>query len=653
MLRLLGPVRWETAAGQLDLGTIKQRTMLAALAVGAGRLVSWSELVDRVWDQAPANGTRRLYTYANRIRRLLETIEAAGPDPPARLTRRSGGYLLQLDPNNVDLHRFRRLQAAAADRQRPDAERARLLGEALDLWQGSPLADLPGEWPARMRLTWCPYRLEAAVAWAEAQLRLGQPAPVIGRVRELAAEYPLAEALTGALIRALAGVGRHAEALDSYAGYRARLVEQLGAEPGPELRELHEALLRGGLPGQPLAFRSASRGGDPARRAPAQLPGDVPSFTGRQAELATLDSLLAELPGAPPRSDRVEAAATAVVVSAVSGTAGVGKTALAIHWAHRVGAQFPDGQLYVNLRGYDPEQPMSAADALARLLAGLCLAGREVPVELDERAARYRSEVAGRRLLVVLDNACSVEQVRPLLPGAASVLVVVTSRDRLAGLVAVHGARRVDLDVLPLSDAVSLLRTLIDSRVDDDPEAAEALARHCALLPLALRVAAEMAICHPARPLAELVAELSNLRRWLDLLDAGGDYRSAVRSVLSWSYQHLTPDAAITFRMLGLHPGPDFDAHATAALADTHFDHARDLLDLLAQVHLLESASGRRYSMHDLLRAYATELATVEDDNRQRAALQRLFDYYLATAAAAMDKLYPAESHWRPRIPSP
>lgn len=385
----------------------------------------------------------------------------------------------------------------------------------------------------------------------------------------------------------------------------------------------------------------------PMRVIPAQLPADVDVFTGRAEELAELDRLLA--------ADRSGGrASTAVVISAVSGTAGVGKTALALRWAHRVRRDFPDGQLYVNLRGYDPDQPLSAGDALAGFLRALGMAGQEIPLEVDERAAAYRSLLDGRRTLVVLDNAATVEQLRPLLPGAGSCLVLVTSRDSLAGLVARHGAQRLDLDLLPPEDAVALLRALIGGRVETEPDAAVTLAKQCARLPLALRVAAELAAARPAISLAALVAELADEQRRLRMLDAGGDPRTAVRGVFSWSYQHLPADAARAFRLLGLHPGPDLDSYAAAALTDTSRNHAQHLIDLLARAHLIQPTSPGRYGMHDLLRAYANHLANSDDsDDDQRAALTRLFDHYLATAAAAMDILQPASQHRRPCVSPP
>jgi tetratricopeptide (TPR) repeat protein len=344
----------------------------------------------------------------------------------------------------------------------------------------------------------------------------------------------------------------------------------------------------------------------------------------------------------------------------------VGKTALAVRWARRAAAAFPDGQLYVNLRGYDPGAPLLPADALAGFLRALGLAGEDIPAGEDERAAAYRSLLDGRRVLVVLDNAASVEQARPLLPGSPTCLVIVTSRDSMAGLVARHGARRLALDMLPAADAIGLLRTLIGDRVDAEPDAAAELAGQCARLPLALRVAAELAAASPDSRLAELAGELAGEQRRLDLFDAGGDERTAVRGVFSWSYRRLPAGAARAFRLTGLHPGPDFDAYAVAALTGltglagatagsgsrpVTATQAKDALALLARAHLVYPAGGGRYGMHDLLRAYARELAAAEDGaDGQRAALTSLFDYYLGVAASAMDVLVPAERHYRPRL---
>jgi tetratricopeptide (TPR) repeat protein len=323
-----------------------------------------------------------------------------------------------------------------------------------------------------------------------------------------------------------------------------------------------------------------------------------------------------------------------------------------VYWAHQVAGLFPDGQLYVNLRGYDPDQPVTAGDALARFLRALGVPGEDIPPGDDERAARYRSRLAGKRMLIVLDNAGSAGQVRPLLPGTPSCAVVVTSRDALAGLVARDGAARLDLDLLPLADAVGLLRALAGARVEADPAAAALLAEQCSRLPLALRVAAELAGTRGDVPLARLVDELAGQQQRLNLLDAGGDPDTAIRAVFSWSYRHLDTVAAWAFRLAGLHPGPDFGPHAVAALTGATLADSRGVLDLLTRAHLIQRPRSGRYSMHDLLRGYARELAAAHDhQDGQHAALSRLLDYYLHSAATAMDTLHPAERHRRPRIP--
>jgi tetratricopeptide (TPR) repeat protein len=372
---------------------------------------------------------------------------------------------------------------------------------------------------------------------------------------------------------------------------------------------------------------------------PRQLPAAVSCFTGRLAELATLTEFL-DVDGRSP----------AVVISAIGGTAGVGKTALAVTWAHQVADRFPGGQLYVNLHGYDPAQPVPATDALAGFLHALGVPGQDIPPEEGDRAARYRSLLADRRVLILLDNAGSAEQVRPLLPGTPTCVTVVTSRNSLPGLVARDGALRLDLDVLPPREAIGLLHALIGGRADAEPDAAAALAAQCCRLPLALRVAAELATAHPRASLADLAGELADQQRRLDLLDAGADPRTAVRAVFSWSYQHLGSDAARAFRLLSLHPGPGLDTYAAAALTHTTPGHAARLLDVLTRAYLLQPATPHRYAMHDLLRAYAREQAAARDTHDScRLALARLFDYYLAGAAMAMDLCFPAETHLRPR----
>lgn len=376
-----------------------------------------------------------------------------------------------------------------------------------------------------------------------------------------------------------------------------------------------------------------------AEAVPRELPPDVYAFTGRAAELAQLDTLLE---GAGPGIG---------LISAVAGTAGVGKTALAVRWAHRVGDAFPDGCLYVDLRGYDPEQPLPPAEALGGFLRSLGVTGTDIPYGEAERAARYRTLLARRRMLIVLDNARDTDHVRPLLPGGPGCVVLVTSRDALTGLVARHGARRIGLQPLLVHEAVQLLAALIGDRVANEPAAATALADRCVRLPLALRLVAELAGTRTGATLAELDAELADIRHRLDHLDADGDQRSASRAVFSWSYRSLCPDTARAFRLLGLYPGREFDEHTVAALAGTDRDGARSLLAGLAAAHLVQPCGPGRYGMHDLLRGYAVELVAQEPARRE--ALGRLLDHQLHTCSVSMDLVAPFDRDRRPHVPDP
>jgi tetratricopeptide (TPR) repeat protein len=468
---------------------------------------------------------------------------------------------------------------------------------------------------------------------------------------------------------ALYRCGRPADALRRYEQARRHLAGELGAGPGPQLAALHRQILRADPALTDVAAPAGTAGGrgpgtglaDPrAGPVPRELPADVRAFTGRAAELAELDRLLAGPgpgagtgAGAGPASAAGELAgpgpaagpAPTAVISAVSGTAGVGKTALAVHWAHRAAGagRFPDGQLYVNLRGYDPARPVTAAGALAGFLRALGVPGQDIPPGQDERVARYRGLLADKRVLVVLDNASEVAQVRPLLPAAPGCAVLVTSRDALPGLVAREGAARLGLDLLPLHEAVALLTELIGERAEADPQAATELARQCARLPLALRVAAELAAARPAVGLASLAAELGDEQKRLDLLEAAGDPRTAVRAVFSWSYRQLGDRAARMFRLLGLHPGPDISVPAAASLASIARADARRVLGELARAHLIAEHVPGRYAFHDLLRAFASEQARHTDSQAaRREATGRVLDHYLHTAARSALPLDPA-----------
>lgn len=656
-IQVLGEVSARSERGPVPLGSARQRTVLAALVVEPGTAVPIDQLVDRVWGTTPPRSARQtLHAYVSRLRTVL------GNETSPVLHRRSGGYVVEADESVVDLHRFNLLVARA--RRAEGADAGSLWQEAMRLWRGRPFADLDSEWLRSLAVRLDAEHLAAVLDHNDLLLRSGEHTRLLPSVADAARAHPLDERLAGQLMLALYRCDRQAEALAHFRLVQERLADELGSDPGRTLRDLYQQILRHDpqLSAQPgAAEHSAVRsnadetagrdgtGDDAAGFAaarthrPAQLPLDVAGFTGRADDLRALDELLL---------DDVKGEATrAVVITAIGGTAGVGKTALAVHWAHRVADRFTDGQLYVNLRGYDPEQPMQPADALARFLAALGVADREIPLDVDERAARYRSEMAERRMLIVLDNAGSVAQVRPLLPGSGSSLVVVTSRDRLAGLVAVDGAHRVDLDLLPTAEAVGLLRRLIGGRVAEEPRAAVALAEQCARLPLALRVAAVLATSRPGAPLAELVAELADGQERLALLDAGGDPYAAVHAVFSWSIRHLPEQAARTFRRLGLHPGPDLDPYVAAALTGIEPGQARRVLETLVSAHLLHRTTPGRYGMHDLLRAYATHLTATEDTAQERKeAEDGLLGYYEAAAFAAVDALYPAEIRYRPDV---
>lgn len=608
---------------ELDLGPPGRRAVLGFLVLARGRVLPRAELVDTLWgSRPPPSATNVIQTHVKHLRRTLDPDRHAYARGSSLATV-GEGYALRVQRDEVDLERFHDLTRTANEALVPERVRV-ALGEALRLWQGQPLADLPAfsAHPAVLALLGA--RRNAVLAYAKAVLDTGHVADALPIVAEESSRLPLDESLAAVLMRAYAAAGQRAEAFAVYDRTRRGLVAELGVDPGPELARTHETLVRQG----PRTPRPAP--------VPAELPADVAGFTGRVDELAELD----RLPAGSPTG--------ALAICTVSGTAGVGKTALVLHWAHRVRHRFPDGQLYLDLRGYHPDQPVPPNEALARLLEALGLAAGDIPATQDARTSRYRTEIAGRRVLVVLDNASSVDHVRDLLPGSSSCVVVVTSRDSLAGLVALWGARRLDLDPLSAHDATTLLHELIGARSFDDPAAVGDLVEQCARLPLALRVAAELAVTRPATPLARLAGELRDRQRRLRLLDGGGDSRAAVRTVLSWSYRHLPADAARMFRVFGWHPGHDVDLHAVAALAGHDPDTAARLLDVLARAHLVVLDPGGRYGMHDLLRAYAVELSTDLDSEADHTeGVTRLLDHYLRATEVAMDLLYPTDGPHR------
>ena len=553
-----------------------------------------------------------------------------------------GGYLLRLRRHRLDARQFEALVATGrAEVSRDPAAAAATLRTALALWRGPALAGLTGSTLQAAASTWDEQRMICLEGCLRIELDLGRHGQVAAELASLVAQNPFRESLVGLLMVALDRAGRRSEALDAYHRLRRHLADELGIDPGPEVRRIHQAVLRvDAASGQPVDPR-ANDGGEPAPAArplvtPAQLPGDVAAFAGRDWQLRQLDGLL---------SRDGDSDATAVVISAIAGTAGIGKTALAVHWAHRVADQFPDGQLYVNLRGFHPTgSVLGPAAAVRGFLDALGVPSPQVPATVEAQAGLYRSLLAGKRVLVLLDNARNAEQVRPLLPDAPGCVAVVTSRNQLGGLVAAGGAYPLTLDLLATEEARDLLaRRLGANRVAAEPRAVEAIITRCARLALALAVVAARAAIHPRLSLAAVADQLHADSGDLDAFaDADADPATDLRSVFCWSYQQLTADAAQLFRRLGLHPGPDISAAAAASLAGLPRSQVRVPLAELVSAHLLVEHAPGRYAFHDLLRAYATELAHTNDtDSDRRTATHRILDHYLHTAYAADRLLEP------------
>ncbi len=611
---------------------LRRKAVLATLALRAGEVVSTDQLMDVVWaHRPPPTAVNTLQRHVSHLRGALGCKDAIVARPP--------GYVLDLGDDGTDVQQVERLLQHSTRAADP-VQQARQLQAALALWRGRPLADMPGlawlEEQARRLELLCQTVKRALF---DARLAAGEHVHLVPDLEQMVAENPLDEQACAQLMLALYRSSRQADALDAYRRLRRTLAEELGIDPGQALRDLETAILRQDpaldapapavtLPGaaQP---GSALPGGAPPLPVPAQLPPAVPAFAGRDEELASLDANLrtaqAGLAGTAP----------AVVISAVSGTAGVGKTALAVHWAHRVTAQFPDGQLYVNLRGFDPGGALDPAEAVRGFLDALGVAVARIPQGLDAQSGLYRSLLAGKRMLVMLDNARDAEQVRPLLPGSPGCLAIVTSRNRLSGLVA-EGARPLSLDLLSTAEARDLLaRRLGADRVAGEPGPVDEIIERCARLPLALAIAASRAATSPRFPLAAIAAELRRANRALDPFD-GGDLATDVRAVFSWSYRSLTAEAARLFRLLGLHPGRDIGVAAAASLAAVPPGPARVLLAELCRAHLLSEHRPGRYAFHDLLCAYATEQAHALDSaDVAETAVGRVLDHYLHTAHGA------------------
>jgi DNA-binding SARP family transcriptional activator/tetratricopeptide (TPR) repeat protein len=620
--RVLGPLEVSAGSRQLALGGPKQRLLLALLLIQANQVVSMDRLVSEVWPgRLPPSAQANIRTYASGIRLALRDRDGRSP-----LVSRHGGYQLSVSPDRLDLAVYESLvETAGAARQRSDADvEAATLERAMLLWRGTPLAGIPDS-PSVATLRVYLEEQHAALVeeLARALVDLGRCGQAAALLRRHVVEHPLRERGHYLLMVALHRSGSTAAALDAYRSAHETLVRELGIEPGPDLAALHRTILNGD---RPADAATSSREREQVRIRPAQLPADVGVFVGRDGQLADLDEHLAA--GAP-------------MVTVITGMPGAGKTALAVRWAHRLAERFADGQLHVNLRGHATDPPLPPDEGLARFLRALGVSDEQLPHSLDERAALYRSILAPRRMLVLLDNAASADQVRPLLPGAGGSVALVTSRGQLPGLVALNGARQMALGPLPPRDSIALLaRVLGDRRVRAEPDVANELARLCGHLPLALRIAAAEVAGRPDRTLADASALLAADR--LRHLEVGDDTAAAVRFSFDISYRAQSPGARRLFRLVGLAPGSDISTASVAALADTSVDDAAPTLAGLVGAHLVEQVAPDRYALHDLLRTYAVEQAQQEEGRDGEAvALTRLYEHYLTCVNSAAQLLYP------------
>ncbi|MDT9689871.1 BTAD domain-containing putative transcriptional regulator [Streptomyces sp. P9(2023)] len=684
--RILGPVRVWRGHTELTSGPPKQQALLALLLARAGQLLTPQEVIDALWEEPPGSAVNVVHRHVGALRRLLEPELPSRADAQ-RLLRQAGGYRLRVDAGELDLLHFRSLreEARRAIAGGDAAKGVGLLVDALGMWGGLAGTGLPPRVAAHPLFTALNQEYLATVKEAaDAALTTDHTHGelVLSLLQQAGHHYPFDEALYARLVTALAALGRQAEALAVHASVRSRLVDELGVDPGPELRAAHERVLRQTVPvtvpaAVPVAVPVAAPitapvpaadgedrdGGDggsdgdsgdgaatvarpsaPPQLLPAQLPADIATFAGRESELDLSRTL--------PATDAAPSTSTTAVIAAISGMAGVGKTTLAVHWAHQVTHRFPDGQLYVNLRGFHPTMaPLDPPDVMREVISALGVPPQRVPDKPEALPAFYRSLLAPRRLLILLDNARDSEQVRPLLPGAPGCLTLITSRHRLDGLVVTHTVRFIGLEVLSRAEGVEFLtRRLGVERIAAEPAAAEDIIELCGHLPLALAIVGARALLNPRFALAAVAEELRATRGSLDAFTSS-DASADARSVFSWSYQALGPAAARLFRLLGgAHPGPELSVPAAASLSGVAVRDARRHIAELVDSHLLTEDAPGRFSCHELLRAYAKELSASRDDEADRAeAGRRLVEHYLHSAQAADALLAP----YRDRVPLP
>ncbi|MFJ2028032.1 AfsR/SARP family transcriptional regulator [Streptosporangium sp. NPDC087985] len=651
---VLGPVQAWRDGAEIDLGTPLQRSILAMLLLREGRAVTPAEMIDAIWgEDAPPRALGALRTYVSRLRTVLEPSRSPRTRPEL-LTSVGRGYALRLNGGTLDLALFDRgvQEAEVARRAGNLAEAAESLRASLTLCTGEPLAGAVGPYAEHQRDRLVERRVSVLETLMDLDLELGRHADVVSELIVLTADHPLRERLRAQLMLAYYRCGRQADALAAFADTRTVLIEELGIEPGPGLTTLHQRILAGD-PGltlapvsgvDPVRLASADAPDPPARETeptepaaselprPAQLPAAVNDFTGRRQLTARLCTLLTAQGGAD-----------GVPVAAISGIGGVGKTALAVHVAHTLHGLFPDGQLYADLRGYG-EEPTAPESVLAAFLRALGLPPDVIPDGLAERSALFRSLLADRRMLVLLDNARDAAQVGQLLPGSTGCAAIVTSRGKLADLAA---ARLVDLDVMEPDEALTLFGTVAGAeRVAAERAAAMDAVAACGFLPLAVRIVAARLAARPSWTVASLVPRLADERRRLDEMRVGN---LAVEATFALGYGQLSPAQARAFRLLSLPGGPSISTGAASALLALDPMDTEDILESLVDASLLEAPAPGRYRFHDLLKLFARRTAErAEEDTRRRTgsggadtagegtlALRRLLDFYLASARSA------------------
>jgi DNA-binding SARP family transcriptional activator len=633
--RLLGRFEAEHDGRALPLGRRGERRLLALLLLEPNATVAVTRLVELLWGDHPSGTAHStLHTYVSRLRKNLSV--SAGD---VKLMRSGAGYVAEIDPQIIDVHRFRSLVIHARDLQ-DSHQRSAALRAALALWRGPLLADvLPDDVRQRLGAPWEQMRLAALESAINAELANGTHLALISELVRLTLEHPYHENFAAALMTALDRCGRHAEALDVYTRLDRQLRNDLGIDPGREIQALHQRLLSAQAgSAEPSGGTQAAAAAAPAgatgihmNRGPANLlPRSVPHFVGRAAELKELSRYVTQAAGS---------GAGPVVV--ISGMAGIGKTALVVRWAHEHAERFPDGQLYIDLQGFHPSNvPVKPAVVARRLLEALGVPPTRIPTAPDAQLDYYRAVLAGQRILLILDNARNSAHVRPLLSGSSECLILVTSRNMLASLLALDGAFPINLGLLSTSEGRELMtRRLGEERMAGEAEASEELIGLCNGIPLALNLAVAHAVLRPRHDLGDLVQRLGDARRRLDGL-TDEDPTTGMRSLFWSSYDALSTPAKRMFRLLGAHPGLDFTLLAAGSISALAEDQAAKAIDELAHAHMVIEHVPRRYTFHDLLRVYAEERSH-EDENEREAALGRTIDHYLRNAHAAAGCLYP------------